>query len=74
MESRIKSIIATQLDIEEGVESDGDLVDDYGADSLDVVEIALALEDEFGINISDEDVYKFQTVGDIIRYVKARSK
>lgn len=75
MEKRIKSIIANQLDVPyETISDDGNLIDDYGADSLDIVETALAIEDEYGITIPDRDVYSFVTVGDIIRYVKERVK
>ena len=75
MEKRIKSIIANQLEVPyETISDDGSLIDDYGADSLDIVETALAIEDEYGITIPDRDVYSFVTVGDIIRYVKERVK
>lgn len=75
MEKRIKSIIANQLDVPyETISNDGNLIDDYGADSLDIVETALAIEDEYGITIPDRDVYSFVTVGDIIRYVKEEAE
>ena len=74
MKERVKKIIATQLDVPpETIRENGNLIDDYGADSLDVVELSLALEDEFGLNISDEEVYGFQTVGDIIHYVNTHT-
>lgn len=70
MKERVKKIIASHLDVPpETIEESGDLVDDYGADSLDVVELAMALEDEFGLDIPDKDVYGFSTVRDIIHYV-----
>lgn len=75
LEKRIKSIIAFQLDVPyETISDDGSLIDDYGADSLDIVEMALALEEEYGIDIPDSAVYSFSTVGDVIRYVKERVK
>lgn len=68
---KIKDIIVEQLQVEEGdVTMDTNLMKDLSADSLDAVEIIMAIEDEYGIEIPDEDAEKFQTVGDLVRYVE----
>jgi len=73
LESRIKEIIADQLGVEiEKLKEDANFVQDLGADSLDVVELVMAFEEEFGIEIPDEDAEKIRTVGDVINYLKER--
>lgn len=73
LESRIKEIIADQLGVEiEKLRDDASFVQDLGADSLDVVELVMAFEEEFGIEIPDEDAEKIRTVGDVINYLKER--
>ncbi len=73
LESRIKEIIADQLGVEiEKLRDDANFVQDFGADSLDVVELVMAFEEEFGIEIPDEDAEKIRTVGDVINYLKER--
>ena len=68
---KIKDIIVEQLGVEESaVAMDTNLMKDLEADSLDAVEIIMAIEDEFGIEIPDEDAEKFQTVGDLVKYVE----
>ena len=70
---KIKAIIAEQLGVDESeVKPETHLMKDLEADSLDAVEIIMAIEDEFDIEVPDEDAEKFQTVNDIIRYVEAR--
>ena len=67
----IKKIIVDQLDVEESaVAMDTNLMKDLEADSLDAVEIIMAIEDEFDIEIPDEDAEKFQLVGDLVKYVE----
>jgi acyl carrier protein len=67
---KIKSIIVEQLGVEESeVTEDAHFIDDLGADSLDTVELVMALEEEFGVEISDEDAEKIQTVGDIKKFI-----
>ena len=67
---KIRSIIMDQLDVEESmVTMDTNMMKDLEADSLDAVEIIMAIEDEFDIEIADEDAEKFQLVGDLVRYV-----
>lgn len=68
---KIKEIIVEQLGVEEdAVMMNTHLMKDLEADSLDAVEIIMAIEDEFEIEISDEDAERFQTIGDITRYVE----
>ena len=68
---RVKKIIVDQLGVEEElVTPDASFVDDLGADSLDTVELVMALEEEFGVEIPDEDAEKITTVGDAISYIK----
>ena len=67
----IKDIIIDQLQVDESeVTMDTNLVKDLSADSLDAVEIIMAIEEEYGIEIPDEDAETFQTVGDLVRYVE----
>ncbi|MBR4411328.1 MAG: acyl carrier protein [Firmicutes bacterium] len=68
---KIKDIIIEQLQVEEAdVNMDTNLMKDLSADSLDAVEIIMAIEDTFGIEIPDEDAEKFQTVEDLVKYVE----
>ncbi|MCS7206063.1 MAG: acyl carrier protein [Leptospiraceae bacterium] len=72
---KVRSIIAQQLGAEESeITEDSHFIEDLGADSLDTVELVMALEEEFGIEISDEDAEKIQTVGDVIKYIKEHQK
>ncbi|EIE00604.1 MULTISPECIES: acyl carrier protein [Leptospira] len=67
---KIKSIIVEQLGVDESeVTPEAHFIDDLGADSLDTVELVMALEEEFGVEISDEDAEKIQTVGDVIKFI-----
>ena len=71
IEERVKKIIVEQLGVdEEAVEPTASIVDDLGADSLDTVELVMALEEEFEKEIPDEDAEKIRTVQDAINYVK----
>ena len=68
---KIKDIIIDQLQVEESdVDMDTNLMKDLSADSLDAVEIIMGLEEEFGIEIPDEDAENFQTVADLVKYVE----
>ena len=72
---KVKSIIVEQLGVdEEEVTPDASFVDDLGADSLDTVELVMAFEEEFGIDIPDEDAEKMSTVGEAIKYLESNSK
>jgi acyl carrier protein len=70
IEKRVKEIVAEQLGVEESqVTNEASFMDDLGADSLDTVELVMALEEEFEIEISDEDAEKIQTVQDAVDYI-----
>ena len=70
VERRVIEIIVEQLGVsEEEVALEASFIDDLGADSLDLVELIMALEEEFGLEISDEDAEKIQTVQDVISYI-----
>ena len=72
MESRVKEIIVDQLGVDEKeVTLKAKFIDDLGADSLDLVELVMALEEEYDMEISDEDAEKIQTFGDAIEYIKS---
>ena len=74
VEQRVKKIIAEQLGVNEAeIKTESSFVDDLGADSLDTVELVMEFEEEFDINIPDEDAEKIQTVGDAIKYVEANT-
>ena len=72
--SKVKSIIAEQLGVKaEEVTDAASIVDHLGADSLDTVELVMALEEEFGIEIPDEDAEKMASVGEAVRYVEEKA-
>ncbi len=74
-ETRVKKIIVDQLGVtEDEVKSEASFVDDLGADSLDVVEMVMALEEEFNIEIPDEDAEKIKTVQEVTDYVVKKAK
>lgn len=73
MKDTVKEIIASELGVEIGkVTEDAHFVDDLGADSLDTVELVMAFEEEFGLEIPDEDAEEMQTVGDAIDYLSEK--
>ena len=68
---KIKKILGNQLGInEENIKMESTFVDDLAAESLDIVELVMAIEEEFGIEISDSDAEKIVTVGDVVKYIK----
>ncbi len=70
IDTKVKEIIAEQLNVEVGdLEPTKSFINDLGADSLDVVELVMAMEEAFDIEIPDEDAEKIQTVGDAIKYI-----
>jgi acyl carrier protein len=74
VDEKVKKIIVEQLGVdEEDVTPDASFVDDLGADSLDTVELVMAFEEEFGIEIPDEDAEKILTVQNVIDYIKERA-
>ena len=71
LEQRVKEIIVDQLGVDENeVTNDAHFIDDLGADSLDTVELVMAFEEEFNIEIPDEDAEKITTVGSVYEYLK----
>jgi acyl carrier protein len=73
LEEKIKKIIAEQLGVEEeDITPDSSFVEDLGADSLDTVELVMAFEEEFGIEIPDEDAEKILTVQNVMDYIKEK--
>ena len=72
---RVKKVVVDQLDVnEDEVTADASFVDDLGADSLDVVELVMGLEEEFDVEIPDEDAEKISTVDDAVKYIDEKSK
>ncbi|MCQ2364087.1 MAG: acyl carrier protein [Akkermansia sp.] len=70
IESQVKEIIAAQLSVEpEKVTSDAKFIEDLGADSLDTVELVMAFEDKFGVEVPDEDAEKLKSVADVVAYI-----
>lgn len=73
IETKVKGIIVKQLGVkEDDVALDKSFVDDLGADSLDIVELVMAMEDEFGFEIPDEEAENIRTVGDAVQYIQAQ--
>jgi acyl carrier protein len=73
LEAKVKELIVQQLGVSENeVVPEAKFIDDLGADSLDLVELVMALEDEYGIEIPDEDAEKIVTVGDALKYIQER--
>lgn len=75
VEEKVKEIIAEQLGVKkEEIKPESSFIDDLGADSLDTVEVVMALEEEFGIEIPDEEAEKITTVGEAIKYIDVKAK
>jgi|TARA_B100000768_G_scaffold152183_1_gene147725 acyl carrier protein len=74
IEDRVKKIVSDQLGASiETIENDSSFVDDLGADSLDTVELVMALEEEFDLEIADEDAEKISTVNEAVAYINSSS-
>ena len=74
-EEKVKDIIVEQLGVNpEQVTPQASFIEDLGADSLDIVELVMAFEEEFSVEVPDEDAEKLQTVGDVIKYIEERAK
>jgi acyl carrier protein len=68
---KVKEIIVDKLGVDEGaVKTEASFIEDLGADSLDIVDLVMALEEEFGIDIPDEEAQNLKTVGDAVNYIK----
>jgi acyl carrier protein len=73
LEQRVSEIIVEQLGVSrDDIEAESSFIDDLGADSLDIVELVMAMEEEFGVEIPEEDSEKLQTFGDAVAYLKER--
>ena len=68
---KVKAILAEQFDVEEdSITADTSIADDLGADSLDVVDLLMSIEDEFEIEIPDEEIDNIKTVGELVKYIE----
>ncbi len=75
VQPKVKEVIVEQLGVDpERVKLEASFIDDLGADSLDIVELVMAMEEEFGIEIPDEDAEKLKTVSDVCNYLQAKGK
>jgi len=73
LEQRVSEIIVEQLGVSrDDIEAESSFIDDLGADSLDIVELVMAMEEEFGVEIPEEDSEKLQTFGDAVAYLKEK--
>lgn len=73
VEEKVKNIIVEQLGVDmESVTPEASFIDDLGADSLDIVELVMTMEEEFDLEIPDEDAEKIKTVTDVVNYIKAK--
>ena len=71
---KVKEILAEQFDVEEDkITADTDLQEDLGADSLDVVDLLMSIEDEFEVEVPDEEIENIKTVGSLVSYIEANS-
>lgn len=71
---KVKAILAEQFDVEEDkVTADTDLQEDLGADSLDVVDLLMSIEDEFSVEVPDDEIENIKTVGSLVSYIEANS-
>lgn len=75
IEQKVKDIIVEQLGVNaDQVTPEAKFIEDLGADSLDTVELVMALEEEFGIEVPDEEAEKLQSVGEVIKYIEEKQK
>ncbi len=75
VEGKVKSIIAEQLGVgEDEIKMESSFIEDLGADSLDIVELVMAMEEEFEVEIPDEEAENIKTVGDAVNYINSHKK
>jgi acyl carrier protein len=75
LDAKVKNIIVEQLGVDaERVKAEASFIDDLGADSLDIVELVMAMEEEFDLEIPDEAAEKLRTVGDVTKYLQSKGK
>ncbi len=75
IEEKVKDIIVEQLGVNpEQVTTNASFLEDLGADSLDIVELVMAFEEEFSVEVPDEDAEKLHTVGDVVKYIEEKAK
>ena len=75
IETKVKSIIADQLGVgEDEIKPESSFIEDLGADSLDIVELVMAMEEEFEVEIPDEEAENIKTVGDAVNYINTHKK
>ncbi len=75
IDDKVKGIIVEQLNVDaDAVKPEATFIEDLGADSLDIVELVMTMEEEFDLEIPDEEAEKIKTVGDVVTYVKSHSK
>ena len=73
IEEKVRGIIVEQLGVNpEQVTTNASFIEDLGADSLDIVELVMAFEEEFSVEVPDEDAEKLQTVGDVVKYIEEK--
>ena len=74
VEAKVKEIVCEQLGVsEDEVSPNASFIEDLGADSLDIVELVMALEEEYDLEISDEEAEKIRTVGDVVAYIESHT-
>ena len=72
---KVKKILMEQLDVDEGAISlDSSVIDDLGADSLDIVDMVMSLEEEFDMEVPDDEIETMKTVGDIVKFIEAKGE
>lgn len=70
---KVRALICDQLDVDEDdVTMESDIIEDLGADSLDIVDLVMSLEDEFEMEVPDEDIENIKTVGDVVKFIERR--